>query len=70
SRTGAVALVQRIMDADYVSDDGVAGLLGMLEAALACPTGHVSDLIFWSAGRELSAEDVVDEALGYQPIAL
>ncbi|MCX4637578.1 e9imm peptide [Streptomyces sp. RPA4-5] len=70
SRAEAVALVQRIMEADYVSDDEVAGWLDRLDTVLACPSGHVSELIFWPPVRELSADEVVDQALGYRPIAL
>lgn len=70
NRAEAVALVQRIMDADYASDDEVAGWLDRLDIALACPSGHVSGLIFWPPERELSADEVVDQALAYRPIAL
>ncbi|MDX2757114.1 hypothetical protein [Streptomyces europaeiscabiei] len=70
SRAEAVALVQRVMDADFVSEAEVDGCLEKLGRALACPTGYVSDLIFWPPGRELSADEVVDQALAYRPIAL
>ncbi|MFB7231536.1 bacteriocin immunity protein [Streptomyces fimicarius] len=70
SRTEAVALVQRIMDADYESEDDADGWLQRLDSALACPTGHVSDLIFWPPGRELSADEVVDQAWACRAIAL
>jgi hypothetical protein len=70
SRAEAVALVQRIIEADYVSEDEVNDWLDSLDRALACPSGHVSGLIFWPPERELSAEEVVDEALAYRPIAL
>ncbi|MEU3895394.1 e9imm peptide [Streptomyces sp. NPDC045251] len=70
SRAEAVALVQRIMDADYASDDEAAGWLDALDRALACPSGHVSDLIFWPPEQELSAGEVVDKALAYRPISL
>ncbi|MFF7844475.1 e9imm peptide [Streptomyces ossamyceticus] len=70
SRAEAVALVQRIMDADYTSDDEVDGWLHSLDRALACPSGHVSGLIFWPPERELSADEVVDQALAYRPIPL
>jgi hypothetical protein len=66
SRAEAVALVQRIMDAEHTSDDEVDSL----GRALACPSGHVSDLIFWPPERELSADEVVDQALAYRPVAL
>ncbi|WP_181446679.1 e9imm peptide [Streptomyces sp. NTH33] len=70
SRAQAVALVQRIMDADYASDEEVGNWLEMLGRVLACPPGHVSSLIFWPPERELSADEVVDQALAYRPIAL
>ncbi|MCX4993780.1 e9imm peptide [Streptomyces sp. NBC_00568] len=70
SRAEAIALVQLIMQADYDSDDELDGWLDRLGRALACPSGHVSDLIFWPPERELSADEVVDQALAYRPVAL
>lgn len=70
SRTDAVALVQRIMDADYATEDEADGWLDRLDRALACPSGHVCDLIHWPPERELSADEVVEQALAYRPIAL
>jgi hypothetical protein len=70
SRAEAVALVQRVMDVGCASDDEVAGWLDKLDRALACPSGHVSDLIFWPRERDLSAGEVVDQALAYRPIVL
>ncbi|MFF9178689.1 e9imm peptide [Streptomyces sp. NPDC014793] len=70
SRVDAVALVQRIMQADYGSDDEVDDWLARLDRALACPSGHVSGLIFWPPEGALSADEVVDRALAYRPIAL
>ncbi|MFS8204801.1 e9imm peptide [Streptomyces sp. CWNU-52B] len=70
SRAEAVALVQRITDMGYASDGEVAGWLDRLDRALACPSGHVSDLIFWPPERDLSADEVVDQALAYLPIVL
>lgn len=67
SRAEAVALVLRIIDADYASDDEVDG---WLDRALACLSGHVSDLIFWPSERELSADEVVDQAVAYRPFVL
>ncbi|MFD7242271.1 e9imm peptide [Streptomyces massasporeus] len=69
SRAEAVALVQRIMQADYASDDELDAWLDRLDRALACPSGHVGDLIFWPRGLDLSADEVVDQALAYRPIA-
>ncbi|MFE4699669.1 e9imm peptide [Streptomyces sp. NPDC056738] len=70
SRAEAIALVRRIEDVDYASESEANDLLEKLDRALACPTGHVSGLIFWPPERELSAEEVVDRALAYRPIAL
>ncbi|CAM5718357.1 e9imm peptide [Streptomyces violaceusniger] len=71
SRAEAVALAQRIMDADYASEEEADSWLDLLDRTLACPTGYVSSLIFWPPpDRELSADEVVDQALAYQPIAL
>ncbi|MFJ6611171.1 e9imm peptide [Streptomyces sp. NPDC091289] len=70
SRTEAVALVQRIMDTDYTSEEEVDGWLAMLDSALSCPTGHVSELIFWPPEQDLSAAEVVEQALARRPIAL
>ncbi|MEU5704287.1 bacteriocin immunity protein [Streptomyces aurantiacus] len=70
SRAEAVVLVQRIMNMDYASDDEVADWVGRIDSALGCPSGHVRDLIFWPPERDLSAEEVVDQALAYRPISL
>ncbi|MEV4505393.1 e9imm peptide [Streptomyces klenkii] len=69
SRTEAVALVQRIMNADYAAEEA-DNWLEMLDRALDCPSGHVSELIFWHPNGDLSAEEVVGQALKYRPIAL
>ncbi|MZF85753.1 bacteriocin immunity protein [Streptomyces sp. SID5643] len=66
----AAALAQRIMDADYASDNEAADWLDRLDRALKCPSGHVSGLIFWPPERELSADEVVEQALAYRPIPL
>ncbi|MEV0874756.1 e9imm peptide [Streptomyces sp. NPDC049950] len=70
SRAEAVTLVQRIMDVGCASDDEVASWLDRLDRALACPSGHVSDLIFWPPEGDLSVDEVVDRALAYRPIVL
>jgi hypothetical protein len=70
SQIEAVALVQRIMDVDYASEEEADSWLDMLDRALGCPTGYVSGLIFWPRQRDLSADEVVDQALAYRPIAL
>lgn len=70
SRSEAVTLVRRIMQADGASEDEMDDWLASLDSVLACPSGYVSDLVFWPPDRELSAEEVVDRALAYRPIAL
>ncbi|MEU6883092.1 e9imm peptide [Streptomyces sp. NPDC046712] len=70
TRAEAVALEQRIMEADYASEGEANDWLDRLDRALACPSGHVSGLVFGPPKRELSAEEVVDHALAYRPIAL
>ncbi|MER5400759.1 e9imm peptide [Streptomyces sp. NPDC002599] len=69
SRAEAIALVQRIMDADHAFEEEADAWLDKLDRALACPAGYVSNLIFWPPERELSADEVVDQALAYRPIA-
>jgi hypothetical protein len=70
SGADAAALVQRIMHGDYASDDEVDGWLVTLDRSLGCPSGYVSDLIFCPSERARSADEVVDEARRYRPIAL
>ncbi|MEU5417803.1 e9imm peptide [Streptomyces sp. NPDC020667] len=70
SRAQAVALVERIQNADYSSEEEADGWLALLDRALGCPSGYVSDLIFWSPAGELPAEEVAEQALAYRPIAL
>ncbi|WP_405896189.1 e9imm peptide [Streptomyces sp. NBC_00727] len=70
TRETAITLVQKVMDVEY-DEDETAGVLDELDRALACPTGYVSDLIFWPKdGQESTATEVVDRALAYQPFAL
>ncbi len=70
TRDEAVALVQRIMDGDYDDEAEVSRWFEALGLALGCTAGYVSDLIFWPAGGNPTAEDVVDQARAYRPIAL
>ncbi|MFB7313115.1 e9imm peptide [Streptomyces sp. NPDC056192] len=63
----AVPLVQRLMD--VVADESETGeILDALERGLVCP--YISDYIYWDSDQELSAEEIVDRALAYKPIAL
>ncbi|MFE3454623.1 hypothetical protein ACFXJ8_37445 [Nonomuraea sp. NPDC059194] len=70
SRAEAVAAVQRIMDVDYADEREAELLLEALARSLVCPSGHLSDLIFWPKVPAPTAQQVVDEALAYRPIAL
>jgi hypothetical protein len=69
ARETAVALVQKVMDADC-AEDAEEQILEELDRALGCPSGYVSGLIFWPKGPEATAAEVVDQALEYQPFAL
>jgi len=69
TRDEAIALVERIMSVDYADDGELGGWLDQLERDLACPGGYVSNLIYWS-DPELTAAEVVDRALAYQPIQM
>jgi hypothetical protein len=70
TRDEAVALVQRIMNADYADDGEMHGWLDSLDGAFGCPSGYVSDLIFWPVATAPTAAEVVDQAMAYRPIAL
>ncbi|MFD0367740.1 e9imm peptide [Streptomyces sp. NPDC127114] len=67
SREEAISLVQRLMTAEGISEAEQDEMLEALENGLVCP--HISDYIFWNP-TELTAEQVVDKALTYRPIAL
>ncbi|TYC25791.1 e9imm peptide [Micromonospora sp. MP36] len=69
TRDEAIALVERIMRGDYADDAEANGWLDQLDRDLVCPGGSVSGLIFWTA-PELTAAEVVDRALAYQPIEM
>ncbi|WP_256332600.1 e9imm peptide [Streptomyces sp. 2131.1] len=69
TRETAITLVQEVMDVEY-DEDKMGGVLDQLGSFLSCPTGYVSDLIFWPKERqESTATEVVDRALAYQPFA-
>ncbi|ADU05656.1 e9imm peptide [Micromonospora aurantiaca] len=69
TRDEAIALVERIMSVDYADEGELGGWLDQLERDLVCPGGYVSNLIYWS-DPELTAAEVVDRALAYQPIQM
>ena len=63
-----VQAVRRIIDADGTESE-LDGLLGLVDRNVPHPS--VSDLIFYPPnGIELSAEEIVNAALAYQPIGL
>ena len=69
-RDELVDLVGKLLRAEGSEVDQQAWL-GLIEGSVPCPSGYVSDLIFWPPdGQELSAEEVVDRALAYRPIEL
>lgn len=67
TRDEAIPLVQRLMNGDVDEDEG-GEILDALERGLVCP--HIGDYIFRYADPELTAEQVVDRAMEYKPIAL
>lgn len=67
-REEAVRLVRRLMTDDFADEDEADDALVKLERGLVCP--HVSDYIFWDADPNLTAEEIVDRALSYEPFAL
>jgi hypothetical protein len=69
SRSQAIALVQRIMTGNYASEAEAEAWVDLLKRSLGCP--HITDLIFYPEdGGSPTAEDVVERALAYRPIAL
>jgi hypothetical protein len=70
TRDEAVVMVQRIMDADCEGEGEADSWLEVLGRAFGCPSGYLSNLIFWPVGGDLTAAEVVDQAQAYRPIAL
>jgi len=58
-----VKIVERILNADGLEEE-LDNLIDILEKNVPHP--NVSDLIFWNE-EELSAVDIVDKALKYNP---
>ncbi|MFG1845654.1 e9imm peptide [Micromonospora carbonacea] len=67
TRDEAIHLVERIMRLDYADDTELNDWLDRLERDLVCP--DVSELIF-NVMPELTAAEVVDRALAYQPVEM
>ncbi|THF68864.1 hypothetical protein E7T06_14445 [Deinococcus sp. Arct2-2] len=65
SRSQLVTLVQRLLHGEYRDEEEGDQLLVDLQRDLFDP--QVSDYIFWP-DREMTAEEIVDRALAYQPI--
>ncbi|MGD6875808.1 bacteriocin immunity protein [Bacillus infantis] len=66
NREELVKAVEKIMNADGTEKE-LDSLLDMLEKNVPHP--NVNDLIFWNE-EDLSAEEIVDEALNYKPFLL
>lgn len=66
TRDELVELVRRIQRVDG-SEEEISRMVLTLKASVAHPA--VSDLIFWSE-KELTAEEIVDEALAYEIVAM
>ncbi|WP_079406128.1 bacteriocin immunity protein [Streptomyces sp. 3211] len=69
TREEAVRLVQLLMDGNTASEAEGDAIIEALELRLRCP--HISDYIFYPGpGQHPSAEQVVERAMAYRPIAL
>ncbi|MFB7977187.1 e9imm peptide [Streptomyces vinaceus] len=65
----AVHLVQLLMDGGTASEAEDDSIVEALQRGLRCP--HIIDYIFHPGpGPEPTAEQVVDRAMAYRPIAL
>ncbi|SMB81258.1 hypothetical protein [Deinococcus hopiensis] len=64
-RTALVALVQRLLDGDYQTEDEADEMINLLRDHLLDP--QVTDYIFGSNGEQ-TAEEIVDRAQAYTPI--
>jgi hypothetical protein len=70
-RERLIAIVQRLTDGDYSSDEEADRLVAEFEADVLDP--NAADLIFWSNkhfDHEPTAAEIVDRALSYRPIEL
>lgn len=73
NRHELIALVERILAGDAPTEEEHDRLIELFEKNV--PRPGASDLIFWpehaiGESRDLTAEEVVDIALSYRPIAL
>ena len=67
NRQRAVSLVKKMMTGGGATEEEDRAIMAELERLLPHP--GVSDLIFYPK-REMTAEEIVDEALAYKPIIL
>jgi hypothetical protein len=67
TREELIALVERLQRAEFGTEQDGETLLAELRRAV--PDPEVSDLIFWTY-PPLSAAEVVDRALAYEPVVL
>ena len=70
-RQRLIAIVQRILDGDYSSDEEVESLVAALQGGVLDPAA--TDLIFWPSkcfDHEPTAAEIVDRARSYRPIEL
>ena len=65
SKVELVEFVRRIMAFDG-DEDEIDQMRALLEANVPHP--YVGDLMFWPKGPEPTPEEVVEQALAYQPI--
>lgn len=66
TRTQLIDVVQQVMDCDGTEEE-IDQKIQWLEQNIADP--NVIDYIFWPK-VELTAEQIVDKALGYTPVVL
>ncbi|MEE1818305.1 e9imm peptide [Streptomyces sp. SP18ES09] len=67
TRDEAITLVSRLMNAEP-SDEESTKILDALHQGSGCP--QISDYIYWPSTSDPTAEQIVDRALSYKPIAL
>jgi hypothetical protein len=67
-REEALSLVRRLMAADFTHEDEADEAMAKLERGLVCP--HIGDYIYWDFDPKLTAEEIVNRALAYEPLAL
>jgi hypothetical protein len=67
TRQELIDLVQKILDAAGSTDE-IAQWVTTFERNVPHP--EASGLIYWNPRGDLTAEDIVDEALAYRPIEL